>query len=532
MKDANPETIWWRGATIYQIYPRSFMDTNNDGVGDLAGITSRLDYVASLGVDAIWLSPFFTSPMADFGYDVSDYCDVDPAFGSLADFDNLLNRAHSLGLKVIIDQVYAHTSDQHSWFAESRSNRSNPKADWYVWADPKPDGSPPNNWASVFGGPAWTWDARRGQYYMHNFLKEQPQLNLHTPAVQDALLNVARFWLDRGVDGFRLDAINFAMHNPALTDNPVAPPSAKPRTRPADFQSYIHNQGQPEIPDFLARVRALTDSYDSRFTLAEIGGTHMEGLMKDYTAGEAHLNSAYSFNFLASDTLTSEVVRDSLLPWLTEGWPTWAFSNHDARRWISRWAPAGKEDLFARMVLALFICLPGNIILWQGEELGLTHVDIAYDQLRDPEAIANWPLIQSRDGARTPMVWECASPRCGFSNAEPWLPIGPDHPQKAVDVQNAEANSLLNLTRKLIALRQSTPALRLGKIEGLRVSGDLLTFDRLFEGRRLQCSFNFGAEPIDAMLDDGDQNSTILSINGATPSKLPAFGALIAKLSG
>jgi alpha-glucosidase len=526
MKNVTQQADWWRGATIYQIYPRSFMDSNGDGVGDLAGITARLDYVATLGVDAIWLSPFFTSPMADFGYDVSDYVDVDPVFGAVSDFDALVENAHALGLKVIIDQVYAHTSDQHKWFAESRADRTNAKADWYVWADPKADGSPPNNWASVFGGPSWTWDARRGQYYMHNFLKEQPQLNVHNWEVQDALLDVARFWLDRGVDGFRLDAINFAMHNRALTDNPVAPPSDKPRTRAADFQLYVHNQGQPEIPDFLARVRALTDQYDARFTLAEIGGANMEDVMKAYTAGEDHLNSAYSFSFLASDTLTPELVRDSLLPWIDEGWPSWAFSNHDARRWLSRWAPEDHEDAFARMVMMLFICLPGNITLWQGEELGLTQVDIPFEQLRDPEAIANWPLIQSRDGARTPMVWEKDAPHCGFSSVETWLPIGPDHAAKSVNVQNNDPASLLNWTRQLISLRQSTPALRTGRIERLEVNGQILQFDRVTDDTRIRCFFNFGTKL--ERIDTADHDHTLrANFEETQKGYLPAMGAAL-----
>ena len=288
--EARPQTAiapWWRGAAIYQIYPRSFADANGDGVGDLPGITAKLDYVASLGVDAIWISPFYTSPMKDFGYDVADYCGVDPIFGTLADFDALVVRAHQLGLKVTIDQVYSHTSDLHAWFAGSRQNRTNPKADWYVWADAKADGSPPTNWQSVFGGPAWTWDARRGQYYLHNFLSSQPQLNVHLPAVQDALLGVARFWLDRGVDGFRIDALNFAMHDPLLRDNPPAPLSDNPRTRPFDFQLHLHNQSHPDIPVFVERIRALTDEYEAIFTVAEVGGHAAEREMKLFTRDHA-----------------------------------------------------------------------------------------------------------------------------------------------------------------------------------------------------------------------------------------------------
>ena len=295
---AAKDAQWWRGAAIYQIYPRSFMDSNGDGIGDLPGIASKLDHVAGLGVDAIWISPFFASPMKDFGYDVSDYCDVDPIFGSLADFDAVVLRAHTLGLKLIIDQVYSHTSDEHAWFTESRSSRDNGKADWYVWADAKPDGSPPSNWQSVFGGPAWTWDARRRQYYLHNFLSSQPQLNVHNTLVQDALLDVARFWLDRGVDGFRIDALNFAMHDPQLRDNPPAVATNRTRSRPFDFQQRIHNQSHADIPKFIERIRQVTDSYDAIFTVAEVGGDEAEQEMKAFTQGSTHLNSAYGFNFL------------------------------------------------------------------------------------------------------------------------------------------------------------------------------------------------------------------------------------------
>lgn len=523
---------WWRGAVIYQIYPRSFADSNGDGIGDLPGIIDKLDYVASLGVDAVWISPFFTSPMKDFGYDVADYCDVDPIFGTLADFDALIERAHALGLKVLIDQVYSHTSDLHDWFTESRADRNNARADWYVWADGKPDGSPPNNWQSVFGGPSWTWDARRGQFYMHNFLREQPQLNVHNPAVQDALLDVARFWLDRGVDGFRLDAINFAMHNRKLTDNPPAPPSNKPRTRSFDFQLHIHNQSQPEIPLFIERVRALTDQYPGRFTLAEVGGDTNGGEMKAFTAGDTHFNSAYGFNFLHADMLTPALVREALDCWPDTpgtGWPSWAFSNHDAPRWLSRWAPAGHEDAFARMVLMLFACLRGNIILWQGEELGLTQVDIPFELLQDPEAIANWPLGQSRDGARTPMPWAKVSANCGFSSQTPWLPVGPDHAARAVDVQDGDATSLLTLSRRLIALRHAHDALMSGDLTVIAATGALLVFERNHRSERLICACNFGDTPLQWHPPQPDRWRTLAAVNGAADWALPPFGALIAE---
>ncbi len=522
---------WWRGATIYQVYPRSFADSNGDGIGDLPGITARLGYIASLGVDALWLSPFFTSPMRDFGYDVADYCGVDPIFGTLADFDALVARAHALGLRVLIDQVYAHTSDQHGWFAASRADRTNPFADWYVWADARPDGSPPNNWQSVFGGPAWTWDARRGQYYLHNFLKEQPQLNVHLPEVQDALIGVARFWLDRGVDGFRVDAINFAMHDPALRDNPPAPDNGKPRTRPFDFQLKIHNQSHPDIPAFIRRLRGELDRYGAVFTVAEVGGDAAEPEMKAFTAGDDHFNSAYGFNFLYADTLTPRLVADALAEWPAKdgvGWPSWAFSNHDAPRWISRWAPDGARDAFAAMVMLLFVALRGNIILWQGEELGLTQVDIPFDQLQDPEAIANWPLTLSRDGTRTPMVWTDNAPNGGFSDGKPWLPIGEDHHILSVARQEGDPASMLARTRRLIALRQASPALLWGDIAVREVGEALLVFTRDHGAGAFLCALNIGDAAIGWTAPPGEWRVRE-AVNGATLNALPPYGALLAE---
>ena len=522
---------WWRGAAIYQIYPRSFMDSNGDGIGDLPGITARLDHVASLGIDAIWVSPFFTSPMKDFGYDVADYCDVDPIFGTLADFDALVARAHALGLRVLIDQVYSHTSDHHPWFAESRHDRTGSKNDWYVWADAKPDGSPPSNWQSVFGGPAWTWDARRGQYYLHNFLSSQPQLNVHNPAVQDALLGVARFWLDRGVDGFRIDALNFAMHDPALTDNPPAPPSDRPKTRPFDFQLRRHNQSHPDIPAFVARIRALTDRYDGIFTVAEVGGDEAEDEMKAFTAGGDHLDSAYGFNFLYAETLRPGTVCAALAEWPDTpgvGWPSWAFENHDAPRALSRWCPPRYWHAFARLKMLLLACLRGNIILYQGEELGLTQVDIPFELLHDPEAIANWPLTLSRDGARTPMPWEADAADAGFGAAEPWLPVGVENAARAVDAQEADAGSLLAHTRAMLALRKAHPALHHGAVALCRAAGDLLVLERECADERIRLVANFGSGEL--LLNSHDAGETLLAVNGATTERLPAYGALVVRL--
>lgn len=522
---------WWRGAAIYQIYPRSFADTNGDGIGDLPGIAAHLDHVASLGVDAIWLSPFFTSPMLDFGYDVADYCDVDPIFGTLADFDALVARAHALGLKVLIDQVYSHSSDRHPWFLESRADRTNPKADWYVWADARADGSPPNNWQSVFGGPAWTWSAPRRQYYMHNFLPEQPQLHMHLPAVQDAMLEVAKFWLDRGVDGFRIDAINFSMHDPALTDNPPAPPG--PRTRSFDFQLHVHNQSQPEIPTFLERLRALLDRYGATFTVAEVGGPSPEAEMHAFTQGDQRLNSAYGFNFLYADSLTPALVRDALAQWPDTpgtGWPSWAFENHDAPRAISRWATPEHRDAFARMKLMLLISLRGNVFLYNGEELGLTQVDIPFEALRDPEAIANWPLTLSRDGARTPMPWRAdANDHAGFSSSTPWLPIGTDHLALAVDRQNQDPNSLLNLTRHLLAFRHASEALMRGDARVIEASETILAIERSADDETMLCVFNLSPRPAEWRPAQPDRWHAEETVGQVTDWRFVGYAAVIAR---
>ncbi|TPW05088.1 MAG: alpha-glucosidase [bacterium] len=522
---------WWRGAVIYQVYPRSFADANGDGVGDLAGITEHLDHIASLGVDGVWLSPFFTSPMKDFGYDVADYCDVDPVFGTLADFDRLIARARALGLKIITDLVLAHTSDQHAWFRDSRQSRTGHRADWYVWAEAKPDGSPPNNWQSVFAGPAWTWDARRGQYYMHNFLPEQPQLNLHNVEVQNALLDVARFWLDRGVDGFRFDAINFAMHDPTLTDNPPAPPGGK-STRPFDFQAHIHNQSQPQIPAFLARVRALMDQYPDRFSVAEVVGAAAEPEMQAFTADDRHLNSAYGFAYLYADALTPDLVRKANAAWdgaPGQGWPSWAFSNHDAPRAVSRWSEGRDPYRFARMAMLLLMALRGNVFVYQGEELGLPQADIPFDRLVDPEAIANWPETLGRDGARTPMPWCSAAPHAGFSIAEPWLPVDPRHPPLAVDRQDTDPASMLNLTRRLIALRKREPALRVGSLRFLEAPAPLLAFERSEGTDTLTCIFNLGHEAMVWSPPDAGNVLEAVNLNGSPSGHLPPLSGLIAR---
>ena len=529
---------WWRGAVIYQIYPRSFKDSNGDGVGDLKGVADGLDYVARLGVDGVWLSPFFTSPMRDFGYDVADFCNVDPIFGALADFDALIAKAHCLGLKVIIDQVYSHTSDQHAWFAESRRDRTNEKADWYVWADPKADGSPPNNWQSVFGGPAWTWDGRRRQYYLHNFLSSQPDLNLHNKKVQDAILNVARFWLDRGVDGFRLDALNFSMHDPMLRDNPPAPREGRKLSRPFDYQIHKYNMSHPGIVDFLERIRDVLNEYEDVFTVAEIGGPDPLGEMKAFTSNDRRLNSAYNFDFLYAEKLSAEQTEKSLTAWSGapgEGWPSWAFSNHDAPRAVSRWAREEDRDRAGRLYAMLLLSLRGNVFLYQGEELGLPQADVPFEALQDPEAIANWPFTLGRDGARTPLPWRRGASNSGFSPAKPWLPVDPRHDDLAIDMQESSQWSMLHFVRKLIRVRRETAPLRYGAIAFQKAPDGVIAFSRDFGGERLCCVFNIGDRERDWKAPGVGAMSTLVSLGAGhegaqPPERLPPLSGYIARV--
>ncbi len=514
---------WWRGAVIYQIYPRSFADHDGDGVGDLRGIIDRLDYVAALGVDGIWLSPVFTSPMADFGYDVADYRGIDPVFGTLDDFRALLARAHALNLRVILDQVYSHSSSAHPWFSESRQDRVNAKAGWYVWADPKPDGTPPNNWLATFGGAAWSWEPQRRQYYLHNFLPSQPDLNIHHPDVQDALLAVARFWLDLGVDGFRLDVANYYTHDRSLRDNPPRPGYAGPRA--ASYQQRIHNISQPETLPFLRRLRAVLDEYDDRMAVAEITCERQLERVVEYTAGATLLHTAYSFALLGS-AMEAASIRDTVAQVLDAPgapWPSWAFSNHDVPRVASRWAAAGEPpSRIAPVFLALLLMLRGTIFLYQGEELGLPQSDVSREDLRDPEAINHFPHGQGRDGARTPMPWD-DTVHAGFSTGTPWLPVDPRHHALSVARQQGDPGSLLALTQRLLALRRSLPGFAASSIAWIDAAPPVLAFDRAGPGWRLRCAFNLSCDQA-AELPDGIGD--VLESSGGGPGLLPCGFAI------
>ena len=505
-KAAHAKTAdWWRGAVIYQVYPRSFQDTDGDGIGDIKGIIQRLPYIAALGVDAIWLSPFFTSPQADMGYDVSDYCDVDPMFGSLSDFDAMMKEAKRLGLKVIIDQVISHTSDQHPWFKESRASRDNAKADWFVWAAAKPDGTAPNNWLSVFGGPAWEWDGVRKQYYMHNFLASQPDLNFHNREVQDAVLDAVKFWLDRGVDGFRLDTVNYYFHDKELRDNPPHVPDSEdagldaPDVNPYGMQSHLYDKTQPENIEFLKRFRALLDQYPDRTTVGEVGdGARSLKTVAAYTSGGDKLHMCYTFDLLGPDFRPSHIRHcvESFQKQVKDGWVCWAFSNHDVTRHVSRFVQQPQErEAVARLAISVLSTLRGSICLYQGEELGLPEAELSFEDLRDPYGIRFWPAFKGRDGCRTPMVWDKSKDQAGFSTAKPWLPVSAEHQALAVDAQEADAASVLAHYRAALAFRKAHPALADGDMEFLATNEDVLAFTRSKGEERLLFVFNLRRGP-------------------------------------
>lgn len=484
-------SAWWKGAVTYQVYPRSFQDTNGDGVGDLPGITARLPHIAGLGVDAVWLSPVFRSPMKDMGYDVSDYLDIDPVFGTLEDFDRLIARAHDLGLKVIIDQVLSHSSDQHPFFAQSRTAREGPKADWYVWADPRHDGTPPTNWLSVFGGPAWTWDGRRGQYYLHNFLSSQPDFNYHNPEVQDWALSVLRFWLERGLDGFRFDTVNYFFHDPKFRDNPADWREAEvPAANPYDMQYHLFDKNRPETLAWLGRVRGVLDEYGA-VSVGEVGESHHAiRMMGEYSAA-GRLHQCYSFEMLGRDFSPAffRARIGEFFEGAPGGWPMWAFANHDVPRQVTRWLAHGLDEAsLAKQAAALLLSFEGSICLWQGEELGQTDTELALEELTDPQGIAFWPAPVGRDNTRTPMVWD-GSDRGGFTTGRPWLPVRPAQLARNVAGQAGRAGSVLEFYRGMLAFRRATPALREGRTRFFDAPDPVLAFSR---GDGLMCLFNLG----------------------------------------
>jgi oligo-1,6-glucosidase/alpha-glucosidase len=486
--NSDSEHPWWERGVIYQIYPRSFQDSDGNGVGDIAGIESRLDYLASLGIDAIWLSPVFPSPMIDFGYDVADYCAIDPLFGSLAEFDRLLAAAHARGLRLLLDYVPNHTSDQHPWFRESRSSRESPKRDWYIWRDAQADGSPPNNWVSDFGGSAWQWDAATGQYYLHAMLPQQPDLNWRNPQVKAAMFDVLRFWLDRGVDGFRLDVLWHIVKAKGLPDNPPNP-AWHPGMNERDRLLQVNSTDQPEAHEIAAEMRELADSYGDRVLIGEIF-LPFDRLAKWYGAParpEVHLPFNFSLIEDRWDAATIAALiaeyENSVPEW---GWPNWVIGSHDAARIAAR---VGEGQ--ARVAMMLLLTLRGTPTLYQGDELGIGHVDIPPSKVRDPRELRQPGIGLGRDPCRTPMAWD-GTPNAGFSSADPWLPLHDDWRTRNVAAEGIEPGSMLSLTRALLALRRAEPALTVGDYGPIAAEGPLLTYERRAGDSRLLVTLNLG----------------------------------------
>jgi alpha-glucosidase len=478
--------LWWQTGIVYQIYPRSFQDTNGDGVGDLKGIESRLDYLAWLGVQAIWISPVYFSPMKDFGYDVADHCAIDPLFGTMADFDSLLAATHKHGLKLIMDYVPNHTSDQHPWFKESRSSRDNAKRDWYIWKDRKPNGDPPNNWLANFGGIAWTWDEATQQYYYHAFLPEQPDLNWRNPEVQKAMMDVLRFWLDKGVDGFRVDVMYHLIKDAEFRDNPVNP-NWKPGQHPYRRLVPAYSVDRPEVHQILAMMRKVFDEYDERVMIGEIY-LPVERLVTYYghNGSEAHL----PFNFqLITKSWDARIIAAAIDKYEAElpldGWPNWVLGNHDRSRVATR-----VSESQANVAAILLLTLRGTPTMYYGDEICMRDVDIPHDRIVDPPGI-NLGEGMGRDPERTPMQWS-AAPNAGFSTAEPWLPVGPDYAEYNVETERADSLSTLTLYRRLIELRQSSLALTVGAYRPVPADGDLLAYIRQHGGQRFLIALNFG----------------------------------------
>lgn len=481
--------LWWRDGVIYQIYPRSFSDSNGDGLGDLPGIISRLDYLADLGIDAIWLSPFYPTPDKDFGYDVSNYVDVDPRFGNLDDFDRLVSQAHQRGIRVIVDLVLNHTSNLHPWFVESCSTKNNPKRNWYIWRDH------PNNWQASFGGSAWEYDQVTREYYLHLFTREQPDVNWRNQEVRNAMLDVFRFWMDRGTDGFRLDVFNAYFKNSDLSNNPP-----KIGLRGFDRQRHIHDIDQPEMKPFLTELRCLLDSYSERYA---VGETYLATLEKTISyCGDDQLHAAFSFDFTSNDLsypwnsswLMDRITRREQAFNSAGIWPTTVMSNHDLPRAADRYS-RGENDDQAKLAIALLLTLRGTPFLYYGEEIGMRDIKLKRDEILDPPGKKYWPIYKGRDGCRSPMQWN-GSRFAGFSTNQPWLPVHPDYLERNVATQKANPNSIFAFTKKLINIRRNTPALRSGRFVPIKTPKGSMAYVRQLEEQSVLVAMNFSGHRV------------------------------------
>jgi len=506
--------LWWRDGVIYQIYPRSFADSNGDGLGDLAGILSRLDYLSNLGIDAIWLSPFYPTPDKDFGYDISNYVEVDPRFGSLADFDRLVAEAHQRGIRVILDLVLNHTSDQHPWFLESRSSRDNPKRDWYLWRDQ------PNNWQASFGGQAWEYDPVTGQYFLHLFTKEQPDVNWRNPEVRKAQLDVFRFWMERGADGFRLDVFNAYFKHPDLPDNP-----RKFGLRGFDRQRHIYDIDQPEMMPFLNEMRLLLDSYPECYA---VGETYIATPQKTVSyCGPDKLHAAFSFDFTSMDLIypwnprwvMEQIIKREETFNAAGVWPTTVMSNHDLPRAASRYA-RGENDSQAFLAMTILLTLRGTPFMYYGEEIGMRDIHLRRSEILDPPGKKYWPIYKGRDGCRSPMQWD-DSTFGGFSTAKPWLPVHPNALRRNVRSQQADPDSLFNFTKKLLALRKEIPALRGGDFVPLETPRGMLAYLRQTEGQSVLVALNFSGRNVEFTLPEGSWRMLLTTAKGSPGALAP-----------
>jgi alpha-glucosidase len=487
------QPLWWQRGIVYQIYPRSFQDTNADGVGDLPGITQRLEYLHWLGIDAIWISPIFPSPMADFGYDVADYCDIDPLFGTLDDFNKLIEEAHARDIKVIVDYVPNHSSDQHPWFIEARSSKSNPRRDWYIWNGSRE----PNNWLSVFGGSAWEWDEPTSQSYYHAYLKQQPDLNWRNPEVQNAMLEVLEFWFDRGVDGVRIDALRQLVKDVQLRDNPPNP-LWQPGQDPYTSLTPLHTTDQPEVLEHVAQFREVADIYDERVLIGELW-LPIERLVAYYGIDGRGLHLPFNFHLIITAWQARHIAAlveqyEAALP--RGAWPNWVLGNHDRSRIASR---VGADQ--ARVAAMLLLTLRGTPTLYQGDELGMQDVPIPPELVQDPVERNVPGLGLGRDPERTPMQWD-ASPNAGFCTPEavPWLPLADNYTACNVAAQRDDPRSILNLHLHLIALRRASPALAVGSYQALDVDNDVFAFTRAAAEQRMHVALNFSHEPREVRL--------------------------------
>ena len=525
---------WWKNAVYYELYPRSFYDTNGDGIGDLNGVTAKLDYLADLGVDAIWITPFFPSPQVDFGYDVSNYEGVDPQFGTLADFDRLLAEAHKRNMKVIADFVINHTSDQHPYFIESRSSRTNPKRDWYIWRDAKPGGGPPNNWSSIFGPTAWTLDPRTGQYYYHVFYAQQPDLNWRNPAVQRAMFNSVRFWLRRGVDGFRVDAIDLLMEDPRFPDNPV---TNRPRegSRTEREQIMKFNDFRPENFEMFRRLRSVAEEFGpDRVLIGETYPPKVDDLRAYYGRNDDAFQLPFNFFILKADKLDAATFRRIVgeTERVVRGRPTtYVLSNHDNVRAFDKFGDGRHDDEIAKQLALMLLTLRGTPFIYYGEELGMkTSVPTRLEDVQDPVGKVYWPKNKGRDGERTPMQWTRGR-NAGFTTAaRPWLPIPPTAATRNVEAETRDPMSVLNFYRRAIALRRASPALLDGNYRAIGNDPNVFAYRRRAPGQTMIVALNMSSEPRLLDLDASDVGGQdvalqeVISNQRVVPKPTPLIG--------